>query len=54
MRKMFDRILVRYLSKRGWIVFWLDEPTRYCSAHIKAPDHVCWLSVYDDSQQRSE
>lgn len=41
----FDRLLVRYLRRRGWIVFWLDEEARVCRA-------VCWLRTYLDGEEK--
>lgn len=39
----FERLLMRYLRRRGWVVFWLDEPAQHCSA-------VCWLHEYRQGQ----
>lgn len=55
-----DRWLARYLKRRGWVVFWLDEPARYC--HVS--DGVCsakpnfdpwtsgcWLALYESERR---
>lgn len=31
--------LARYLERRGWVVFYLDEEARKCRA-------VCWMDEY--------
>ena len=36
------RWMMRYLQKRGWVVFYLDEENRHCSA-------CCWLKLYESS-----
>ena len=41
----FEHMLLRYLRKRGWIVFWLDNP-------VCAGD-TCWLRLYIAEQKRS-
>jgi len=34
------RIMMRYLRKRGWVVFYLEEQNRKC-------DGMCWLDLYN-------
>ncbi len=49
MRKLFrsfDRMLTRYLRRRGWVVFWLDPVARHCD------DDACWLRLYEQSEGR--
>jgi hypothetical protein len=46
MIKLFDRMLTRYLRRRGWVVFWLDIQARSC------PTESCWLRLYEESQGR--
>lgn len=41
-----QQIMVRFLRKRKWIVFWLDEEHRECGGG------VCWLKVYEQSEGR--
>jgi hypothetical protein len=38
---MFNRFLMRYLRRRGWVVFWLDPQFRICE------DENCFLSLYE-------
>jgi hypothetical protein len=40
--KSIERLIVRYLQWRGWIVFWLDNPM--CSSEREG--YVCWLKEY--------
>ena len=35
------RIMMRYLRKRNWVVFYLDSKSRTCN------DGVCWLKLYE-------
>lgn len=39
------RMLAKYLKKRGWVVFYLEEENRTCG-------DTCWLKLYQDEQQR--
>lgn len=50
MMQKIDRLLMRYLRRRGWVVFWLDEPARRCSAQRECPG-VCWMALYEDERQ---
>lgn len=43
---MIDRLLVKYLRHRGWIVFWLDDNQRFCNS-------LCWLKEYLDLDKSS-
>lgn len=54
--KHVERLLARWLKRRGWVVFWLDEPARYCrvsdgvvSAKQEpvAAHQGCWLALYE-------
>jgi hypothetical protein len=38
------RIMMRYLRKRGWVVFYLEEQNRKC-------DSMCWLQLYKDDNK---
>lgn len=42
--KKFDQLLMRYLRRRGWVVFWLDEEARHCGPG------QCWLDIYAGTQ----
>jgi hypothetical protein len=44
MLRAFDRLLMRYLRRRGWIVFWLDE-------HVRCGSGICWLDIYRDERK---
>ncbi len=46
MIRLFDRMLTRYLRRRGWVVFWLDIGARTCQAD------GCWLNLYEQSEGR--
>ena len=37
------RIMARFLRKRGWVVFYLEESARECK-------DMCWLKLYQDEQ----
>lgn len=56
-REMTLRIeqwMMRYLRKRGWVVFWLDEEARTCPiAQVKHyPNQTldCWLALYESDR----
>jgi hypothetical protein len=38
-RYFHNRIMARFLRRRGWVVFYLDEASRHCSG-------VCWMEEY--------
>ena len=40
------RIMARFLRKRGWVVFYLDEQARTCN------EGTCWLKLYRESENR--
>ncbi len=46
MLKLFDRMLTRYLRRRGWVVFWLDVEARSCVSQS------CWLNLYEQAEGR--
>lgn len=35
-----ERILAKFLRKRGWVVFYLEKQHRTC-------DGMCWLKLYE-------
>lgn len=43
-----DRLLMRYLRRRGWVVFWLDGPARHCGDRQN-----CWVELYEVERSRS-
>ena len=38
--KIHHRIMARFLQKRGWVVFYLEEEARTCGKDM------CWLKLY--------
>lgn len=38
------RIIMRYLRKRGWVVFYLEEQNRKCLVE----GGTCWLELYKE------
>lgn len=40
-RSFHHRIMMRYLRKRGWVVFYLESQHRHCN------DGMCWLQLYE-------
>ncbi len=36
------RIMMRYLRKRGWVVFYLEPESRKCDSSY------CWLKLYEN------
>lgn len=41
-RRAIERLLMRFLRHRAWIVFWLDEEPRHCTG-------VRWLDLYQQN-----
>ena len=39
------RIMAKFLRKRGWVVFYLEEQARECK-------DMCWLKLYLSEQVR--
>ena len=39
--RLHHRLMMRYLRKRGWVVFYLESEHRKCNGG------TCWLSLYD-------
>jgi len=37
-----ERMMMRFLRRRGWVVFYLDEEARRCNGE-------CWLHLYQQS-----
>ena len=40
LKTVHHRIMMRYLQKRGWVVFYLDKRARECNG-------MCWLKLYE-------
>jgi hypothetical protein len=60
MTRALDRLLMRYLKRRGWVVFWLDEPARACWVGCRdeggqrrpnATEDSCWLALYESERK---
>ena len=41
LRTVHHRIMMRFLRKRGWVVFYLEPKTRACNG-------ICWLKTYEN------
>lgn len=42
------RLMMNYLRKRGWVVFYLEENVRVCSGT------TCWLQIYNSEMNRKK
>ena len=40
-KSFHHRIMMRYLRKRGWVVFYLEPKARICDGV------TCWLKLYE-------
>lgn len=40
-KSFHHRIMMRFLRKRGWVVFYLEKEHRICNGD------VCWLQLYE-------
>ena len=47
LRKIIERLMMRYLRRQGWIVFWLEPEAQHCPA-LKPENNFseCWLALY--------
>lgn len=45
-KNFHHRVMMRFLKKRGWVVFYLAEQHRVCS------NPSCWINLYNDAQSR--
>jgi len=45
-KSFHHRIMMGYLRKRGWVVFYLEEELRECSAG------TCWMSLYNSEHSK--
>ena len=41
--------MARYLEKRGWVVFYLDEQARQCGNNGDG----CWLKLYQSTKKHA-
>lgn len=61
MPQFVNRWLARYLKRRGWVVFWLDDCARRCWVSdgtesgdqrlARAPHDSCWLALYESERK---
>ncbi len=47
LRHTHERILARFLERRGWVVFYLDKQARTCDGQ-----RTCWLGLYEQSRRK--
>ena len=45
LRHLHERMMMEYLEKRGWVVFYLEPEQRQCGAKI------CWLKLYNEERK---
>ncbi|KKL04801.1 hypothetical protein LCGC14_2053180 [marine sediment metagenome] len=45
-KSFHHRLMMNYLRKRGWVVFYLEENVRECK-------NMCWLKLYKDELIRN-
>ena len=50
LKTFHHRIMMRFLRKRGWVVFYLEEKNRECL--VKGG--TCWLELYQSELKRYE
>jgi len=41
LKSCHHRLMMKYLRKRGWVVFYLNKEARICN------DDCCWLKLYE-------
>jgi hypothetical protein len=46
-----QRLMAKFLKKRGWVCFYLKEEQRDCNSKIQ-PD-FCWLKCYVDGEPKN-
>jgi len=44
LKSAHHRVMMRYLRKRGWVVFYLEPENRVCN------EGTCWLKLYESEQ----
>lgn len=42
-KRFHHRVMMRFLRKRGWVVFYLEPEHRVCNG-------TCWLKLYESEQ----
>ena len=46
MALFIQQLMMRFLRRRGWVVFYLDEQARSCKSG------TCWLQLYQEQERR--
>ena len=46
LRSVHHRIMAKFLRKRGWVAFYLEEELRTCG------NDMCWLKLYNSEQKK--
>ncbi len=44
-----NRWMASYLRRRGWVCFYLEEPSRHCGLTAPTQAADCWLHLYQES-----
>lgn len=44
---LHQRLMARYLRKRGWVAFYLEKEHRQCDSKC------CWLRLYEDGEKHN-
>lgn len=47
LKSVHHRIMMRYLRKRNWVVFYLEPEHRKCC------EGTCWLKLYESELQKA-
>lgn len=48
LKTLHHRLMMGYLRKRGWVVFYLEEKHRECK------NGTCWLKLYQSQENTNE
>ena len=46
MALFIQQLMMRFLRRRGWVVFYLEEESRVCNSG------TCWLKLYRQQEKR--
>ncbi len=41
-----EQMMMRFLRRRGWVVFYLKEQNRECDCR----EGICWLKLYNSQE----
>ena len=47
LKTFHHRIMMRFLRKRGWVVFYLEPKARVCNG-------MCWLKLYENDKVQTD